>query len=93
MRAEHRSGAGPGSAKGARDGQTTEAGSTGTCRAFTLEERMEEELVNRFERKATDHQRPQPEQSEASHHHGLAAAFEAVTPWVRCSTKQPNGRG
>ena len=51
---------------------------TGTCRAFTLEERLEE-LVNRFKRKATeDHQRAQQGQSEASYHYGLAAAFEVV---------------
>jgi hypothetical protein len=50
----------------------------GSCRAFTLEERVEE-LVNRFKCKATeDQKKAQGSRSEASYHYGLAAAFEVV---------------
>src|SRR5216117_3994869 len=78
MRAEQRSDAGPAQLKEHEMVRPPGPAPTGTCRAFTLEER-DEELVNRFKRKAAqDHQRAQKGQSDASYHYGLAAAFEVV---------------
>ena len=56
---------------------------TGQCRPLTLEERVEE-LAKRFKRKAAeDRQRAQGDESEASYHYGLAAAFDVVATMLK----------